>query len=147
MWACTHRPMHVYAHPRKRESVFPHIWMHLELFMCHTCLHIYRHVCACTTYVYTFVDTSNPAETNTVFICQYPGVMTGMGREKEGGEEPLPLTQHQQIWPVRLVFAWGPGHHRVCLFSLSGIDLLVNLLNITSGKKSTQQLSLIQEKD
>lgn len=28
----------------------------------------------------------------TVLTCQYPGVMTGMGREKEGREEPPPPT-------------------------------------------------------
>lgn len=71
------------------------------------------------------------------------------GERWKGEGSSHPPRQHQQTWSLMLlVFAWDPaGHRRVCLFSLSGIDLLANLLNITSGKKSIQQLSLIQEKD
>lgn len=72
----------------------------------------------------------------------------GMGREMEGGGELPPPTPASTDLVLDVVgLCLGPGHRRVCLFSLSGIDLLANLLNITSGKKSIQQLSLIQEKD
>lgn len=65
-------------------------------------------------------------------------------RDARGRGAPIPPSQHQQTWSLMLlVFAWDPGHRRVGLFSLSAIDLLVNLLNITSGKKSIQQMSLI----
>lgn len=57
------------------------------------------------------------------------------------------LPQHQPPRFLTLVLARDPGHCRVCLSSLSDIDLLVDLLNITSGKESTPQLSLIQEKE
>lgn len=145
--ACTHGPTHMYAHPRKHESVFPHMWLHLVMFTYHTCLYMYKHVCVYSLHVR--VDTSNPAGASYSSHLPTPRSDDGDG-EREGREReaPTPPPQHQQTCTVRLlVFARHPGHCRVCLFSLSDIDLLVNLLNITSGKKSTQQLSLIQEKD
>lgn len=79
------------THIQGSGSLFPHMWMHLELFMCHTCLHIYRHVCACTTYMYTFADTSNPAGANYSFHLPIPGSDDRDGeREGRGRGAPTP---------------------------------------------------------
>lgn len=93
--------------------------------------------------MYTCIDMSNPACASYSSHLPIPRSDDG---EKGGRERGAPAPASTDL-AHDVGLGLGPRPRRVCFSSLRDIDLLVNLLNITSGKKSTQQLSLIQEKD
>lgn len=107
-WPGTYKPSCAYS--SEHESVCTHMWTNSHVHMC-------RHVQSC--------------------MCKLLFPYDNNWKKEGGGKSQLLHSpQYQQPWSLTVVLAGDSSHHRVCFFSLSGIDLL----NITSRKESTQQL-------
>lgn len=166
-YECAYESMDTYKDAFKAMFIYAHVWMKLHVLAlgtyepawnsAHACASLTIHKCVHPSEhesVYSHVDNLThtsvqawPIMCNLLFSYANLGAMMGIGDwEGRGGPAYLP-----PLGSTALILNIGPcprpSHHRVYLFSLSGIDLLIDLLNITLGKESNQQLSLIQEKE